>query len=286
MTCPDYETWCAYVDGCEDPLQEAALRAHLTACDRCFATVTRVRRGVISRGSAADEVAEPAGEHLEHAEAAYEGGTTPWRRVAMAAAALLAVAGLWQLTSGFGGKRGRIADGTDRIGFAAPIDSPLRGPVRVLVIAVGDTTSQTRAPDWGSTLFSKEGLAAGCGPIVTSLSVTGTVWPRRYCTRLPAHAYAESGRLVEEVLQAIDRDVDFRGFDANADGVVDYLVLVIDAGTHERRGLGVDYVSGDRSAAGTVHISGAAEHGALVIDRGSPAAAICEHLSWAGGLDR
>ncbi|MEW6754738.1 MAG: immune inhibitor A domain-containing protein, partial [Candidatus Latescibacterota bacterium] len=123
------------------------------------------------------------------------------------------------------------------------------------------------------------------------LHLRGTVLPRRHAAAGPASRYVGAepgyGRFAREVLEGVDRDLDFGLFDNDGpdgrpdsgddDGIVDYLFLTavstpsgfISRGATGIAGLGLEdeFVSNDRGAGGRpVRILGSYDHGCLVLE--------------------
>ncbi|ARA93460.1 hypothetical protein AWN76_010025 [Rhodothermaceae bacterium RA] len=136
---------------------------------------------------------------------------------------------------------------------------PTEGPFRALVVFVrfqDDTSAEGCAPAWQQwpdpdalPAVAPHLLAADPSPPFADSSLTayfyrqsqgrfvlyGDVFPRVVVTRHPEATYgirdARSaqalGRLSREVLDAIDPEVDFRRYDANRDGYVDHVFVIL-----------------------------------------------------------
>ena len=265
--CPDLQSWCGYLDGSIDGAQAVALGTHLEGCDRCFATVTGLRRDLASEGDVA---------------------TVRWiwsGTVFYAAAAVLAIlwAGLWQaehaptpppLTTGEAppaGILGFAADGTR----ATP--GVLRSPARILVVFTQfGGTPPTPLPAWAAGMFDPGqagSLQATCGAVSEALSLRGAVLPTRYQTRFPPSAYVDAPaanrrRYVRDILRQVDAAVGLGQYDGDGDGVADFVVLFIAGSAHGKLstpgspsfGLGDDY------AARRVLVSGHPHRGAWIVE--------------------
>lgn len=264
----------------------ASLDTHLHSCDGCFATLIQLRQDLAE--------ADP-------------GTGTDAGRSSGARAAVYAVAAVLCLL--WAGSRqwtpvpdqpevakvedSKVEDSSLEhpramgvLGFAADRDqpAPLRSQDRVLVIFAqfGDQSAHP-IPSWAQALLAPG--ADGCGTSDVETLPRVSILPHRLQSRWPASAYNDAPsknrrRFLQQVLSQVQSS-DARAHDGNGDGVVDFVIVVVDGlqsgqlpeGLSAAAGLGSDF------DAGAVRFSGHARRGALVVEpSGAQSPDICTYL--------